>query len=182
MVFGFGCRTALRGRFFCTAAIPIGSIAFAPKKIQTVDRLVLFGIKLARERLQVSVPTDDKNAAFYSPLEMPMQYTMSGRSCLYIFLIVGALVSGSSGQHRHGFPTPPPPAVPGGPPSQDPKAPAPRLDIVTIEREPKEMAALASSIPGDVEQLKKGLLPSSALDKLKRIEKLSKELRGRIRP
>jgi len=56
------------------------------------------------------------------------------------------------------------------------------LDIVTIEREAKEMAALASTIPGDVEQLKKGLLPSSALDKLKRIEKLSKHLRGRIRP
>ena len=111
-----------------------------------------------------------------------MQYIVSGRLCLYIFLIVGALISGSSAQHRHGYPTPPPPAVSDGPPSPDPKANASRLDIVTMEREAKEMAALASSIPGDIEQLKKGLLPSSALDKLKRIEKLSKQLRGRIRP
>ncbi len=44
------------------------------------------------------------------------------------------------------------------------------------------MAALAASIPGDIEQLKKGLLPSDAIDKLKRIEKLSKQLRGQIRP
>jgi len=56
------------------------------------------------------------------------------------------------------------------------------LDIVTMEREAKEMAALASTIPGDIEQVKKGLLPRSALDKLQRIEKLSKQLRRRIRP
>jgi len=51
-----------------------------------------------------------------------------------------------------------------------------------MEREAKEMAALAVSIPGDIEQLKKGLLPKDAFDKLKRIEKLSKQLRGQIRP
>jgi len=92
------------------------------------------------------------------------------------------MVSGSSGQHRRGYPIPPPPAVPDSPPSQDPRAAASRLDVVTMEREAKEMAALASTIPGDIEQLKKGLLPRSALDKLQRIEKLSKELRRRIRP
>src|SRR4030081_3883299 len=105
---------------------------------------------------------------------MLMQYTISGRLCLCIFLIVGALISGSSAQRRHGYPTPPPPAVPDAPLSPDPRATA-KLDIVTMERDAKEMAALASSIPDDVEQLKKGLLPSSVLEKLKRIEKLSKQ-------
>ena len=51
-----------------------------------------------------------------------------------------------------------------------------------MEREARELSSLASSIPGDVEQLKKGLLPSDAVDKLKRIEKLSKQLRAQIRP
>ena len=157
-------------------------MAFPSKKIQTIDKSILFGIKLAGERLQLTCGTTRRAHGTYGPLEMPMQYTMSGRSCLCIFLTVGALISGSSGQHRRGYPIPPPPAVPDGPPSPDPRATASRLDIVTIEREAKEMAALASTIPGDVEQLKKGLLPSSALDKLKRIEKLSKHLRGRIRP
>ena len=51
-----------------------------------------------------------------------------------------------------------------------------------MEREARELSALAASIPGDVEQLKKGLLPRDALDKLKRIEKLSKQLRAQIQP
>jgi len=57
-----------------------------------------------------------------------------------------------------------------------------RLDTFAMEREARELSALASSIPGDVEQLKKGLLPSDAVDKLKRIEKLSRQLRRQIRP
>jgi hypothetical protein len=51
-----------------------------------------------------------------------------------------------------------------------------------MEREARQLSALASSIPGDVEQFQKRLLPSNAVDKLKRIEKLSKQLRGQIRP
>jgi len=49
-----------------------------------------------------------------------------------------------------------------------------------MEREAKELAQLASSIPGDVEQLKQGLLPKDTVEKLKRIEKLSKQLRAQI--
>ena len=111
-----------------------------------------------------------------------MEYRMRGRLCLCILLIGVVLVGGSSAQHRNGYPTPPAPAVPADTTSRSPKATSSRLDTVTMEREAKEMAALASSIPADIEQLKKGLLPSSAIDKLKRIEKLSKELRSHIRP
>ena len=93
-----------------------------------------------------------------------------------------ALVAASSGQHRRGYPTPPPPVVPDGPPAPKPQFSHPRLDAATMEREAKEMAVLAASVPEDVEQLKKGLLPKDAYDKLKRIEKLSKQLRGQMRP
>jgi hypothetical protein len=51
-----------------------------------------------------------------------------------------------------------------------------------MEREARELSTLAGSIPGDVDQLKKGLLPRDAKDKLKRIEKLAKQLRGQIQP
>ena len=103
------------------------------------------------------------------------------RLWLGMFLIAVTLVSGSSGQNRRGYPTPPAPGVPDIPTSPEPKL-FRRLDSVAMERESKEMAALAASIPGDVEQLRKGLLPSSTFDKLKRIEKLSKQLRSQMRP
>ncbi|MFY9560318.1 MAG: hypothetical protein WAQ52_08810 [Terriglobales bacterium] len=110
-----------------------------------------------------------------------MQRTAIGKSCLGTLLIAGVLVSGSSGQRRRGYPKPPPPPVVQDQPASEPKS-IQRLDTFAMEREARELSALASSIPGDVEQLKKGLLPKDAMDKLKRIEKLSKQLRGQIRP
>ena len=110
-----------------------------------------------------------------------MQRTAFGKFCLGTLLIAIVLVSGSSGQHRGGYPKPPEPSVAQDKSPSDTKS-IRRLDTFTMEREARELSVLASSIPGDVEQLKKGLLPSDAVDKLKRIEKLSKELRNRIRP
>ncbi len=101
------------------------------------------------------------------------------RPCLAILLFAlfaVALSSGAGGQHRRGYPVPPAPATPDAPAAPEPKLSTHHFDSVTMEREAKEMAAVAASIPGDIEQLKKGLLPSNAFDKLKRIEKLSKQL------
>ena len=106
---------------------------------------------------------------------------MMDRLFLLLLLIAIALMGGSTGQRRT-FPTPPAPAEREAPPTSPPaKLHDPRMDSVTMEREAKEMAALAASIPGDIEQMKKGLLPSDAFDKLKRIEKLSRDLRSQIR-
>ena len=110
-----------------------------------------------------------------------MQRTAIGRFCLGTLLLAMVLVSGSSGQRRRGYPKPPGPLVARDEPTSDTKS-SHRLDTFAMEREARELSALASSIPDDVEQLKKGLLPSDAVDKLKRIEKLSKQLRGQIRP
>ena len=105
-----------------------------------------------------------------------------GGLSLGTLVIAIVLVGGSSGQqHQRTFPKPPGPAVAHQESTSDVKS-IRRLDTVTMEREARELSALASSIPTDVEQLKKGLLPSDAVDKLKRIEKLSKQLRGQIRP
>jgi hypothetical protein len=109
-----------------------------------------------------------------------MQRKVLGALGMEILLIAIVMMTGSGGQVRHGFPTPPEPAVHEEQNSQARKLPIPRTDGVAMEREAKEMSALAASIPGDIELMKKGLLPSDALDKLKRIEKLSKQLRGQI--
>lgn len=114
-----------------------------------------------------------------------MQQTMALRTslskALVVLVVVLGLGGGSSGQHRRSFPQPPPPSVVPDQPAPEAK-PMQRLDTFTMEREAHELSALAASVPGDVDQLKKGMLPKDAVDKLKRIEKLSRQLRGQIRP
>jgi len=102
-----------------------------------------------------------------------------GGSCLVSLLIVVVLGSGSLGQ-RGNYPKPPDPAIT-EPPSPEIGVPR-KPDIVEMEREAHELSVLAGSIPGDVDQMKKGLLPKDAVDKLKKIEKLSKRLRTQIQP
>jgi len=46
-----------------------------------------------------------------------------------------------------------------------------------IRREAEELAALTKSIPADIAAANQGLLPKDIVDKLNRIEKLSKQLR-----
>jgi hypothetical protein len=46
-----------------------------------------------------------------------------------------------------------------------------------IRREAEELAALTKSIPADVAAANQGLLPKDIVEKLNRIEKLSKQLR-----
>ncbi|HUM03843.1 MAG TPA: hypothetical protein VLT90_00180 [Terriglobales bacterium] len=94
-------------------------------------------------------------------------------------LIAFIMVTASNGQ-RGNYPRPPAPAIP----DQSPPGTKTfhRLDTVEMEREARELSALASSVPGDIDLVKKGLLPKDAVDKLKRIEKLSRRLRGQIQP
>jgi len=51
-----------------------------------------------------------------------------------------------------------------------------RLDGAQLMREANELAKLANEIPSLVEQANKGLLSKDLNDRLKRIEKLSKQL------
>jgi len=55
-------------------------------------------------------------------------------------------------------------------------------DPAQVQRDAKELASLAKLIPSEVEQLKTGRLPKDLDDQLKRIEKLSKQLRREIAP
>jgi len=59
---------------------------------------------------------------------------------------------------------------------------ASRIDVARLRQDADELASLAQSIPPDVDQTTKGILPKDLDKKLKRIEKLSKQLRSRISP
>ncbi len=66
----------------------------------------------------------------------------------------------------------------------DPPSPPSKrtVDPVKLRAEANELADLAHSVPADVDQVSQGKLPKDFTDKLKRIEKLSKQLRGELTP
>jgi hypothetical protein len=55
-------------------------------------------------------------------------------------------------------------------------------DAAKLKRDADELTQLAASIPADVERASKGVLVTDLNVRLKRIEKLSKQLRREIRP
>ena len=65
---------------------------------------------------------------------------------------------------------------------ESPQARVQNLDLAQLQREADELSCLAQSIPTDVDAVGKGMLPRDVLDKLKRIEKISKRLRGALAP
>jgi hypothetical protein len=83
---------------------------------------------------------------------------------------------------------PVPPGSLGGPaptiyvPPYPGRTAASRVDPVTLQREAKQLLELSQSVQPDIESLRRGLLSKDLLDKLKRIEKLSKHLREQVAP
>jgi len=55
-----------------------------------------------------------------------------------------------------------------------------RIDPAKLKRDADELASLAQTIPPGIEQTTKGVLPKDLVDRLKRIEKLAKQLRSQI--
>jgi hypothetical protein len=55
-----------------------------------------------------------------------------------------------------------------------------KLDPAKLREEAAELAKLAQSVPADVGQIVQGKIPKDAIDRLKRIEKISKQLRTEL--
>jgi Skp family chaperone for outer membrane proteins len=65
----------------------------------------------------------------------------------------------------------------------DPKAQAKiKQDPAQLQREARELLDLSQSLQLDIESLNRGLHPKDTSEKLKRIQKLAKHLRGEIEP
>jgi|SRR5581483_758746 len=80
-----------------------------------------------------------------------------------------------------GWPQPPEPADKGTiVPRRAEAQPNPRLDALQLQREARELSDLANTLPVDVNQVTHGVLPKDLIEKLKRIEKLAKHIRGEI--
>ena len=68
-------------------------------------------------------------------------------------------------------------------PQEQPIAqPKVKLDAAQLQREGQELLDLAQSLQADIDSLNHGLHPKDTVDKLKRIQKLAKNLRGEIAP
>jgi hypothetical protein len=61
-------------------------------------------------------------------------------------------------------------------------APKIKVDPAQLQREGRELLELSQSLQGDIESVNQGLHPKDTLEKLKRIQKLAKHLRGEIEP
>ena len=53
-------------------------------------------------------------------------------------------------------------------------------DFAKLRKDAAELAALAQAIPSDIDQTGKGILPKDLTERLKRIEKLAKNLRSQV--
>lgn len=59
---------------------------------------------------------------------------------------------------------------------------APSVDTAKLQRDADELATLAATIPPAINKTIHGVLPNDLLERLKRIEKLSKRLRSELNP
>jgi hypothetical protein len=55
-----------------------------------------------------------------------------------------------------------------------------QVDLTKLHQEADQLAKTAQTIPADISVIEKGLLPKDLTEKLKEIEKLSKELRKQL--
>lgn len=85
-------------------------------------------------------------------------------------------------------------SVPPGAPTPDPAyvplvlvpnmpiqgSPRPHIDPLELRREAGQVLELSKSIQSDFDSVSRGLLPKDTIEKLKKIEKMSKHLRSEI--
>lgn len=55
-----------------------------------------------------------------------------------------------------------------------------RLSASQVQNDAKELAELCAAVTSDMDDVKKGLLPKDSVDRLKRMEKLSKRMRDNL--
>lgn len=102
---------------------------------------------------------------------------MKALGCGVVFLVLVVSASAQNPQSGSG--------MPGASQSQPERvlpaaAPQGKANADQLQRNAEELMTLTQSIPTDIDALNRGLLPKDMVDKLKRIEKLSKQLRKQL--
>ena len=67
-------------------------------------------------------------------------------------------------------------------PLDPPLSNTPRLDSAKLKQQADELALLSAEVPSDIATVSRGQIPKDLGDKLKRIEKLAKNLRNQLVP
>ena len=106
---------------------------------------------------------------------------MKKSAWLSLPLMLGLFLASAIPQTRNHFPTPPEPLDPTTS-NRTPAGPTRRVDLAQLQREADDLARTAQTIPSDVANVRKGMLPKDVIEKLKQIEKLSKRLRTELNP
>ena len=101
-------------------------------------------------------------------------------SYLCACLLIAAAITSAAGQFH--YPIPPEPQNRENTRQDSKPARRTPLDTIQLNREAQELSELSQSIPLDIQRVNQGLLPKDTIDKLKRIEKLSKHLRSELNP
>jgi len=135
---------------------------------------------LRRLRCRPSSPLYLSNTDVKSKGEVGWTTMSNWKQRLSVMLFCAACTVLCAAQGRK-FPTPPEPADPtiytqGKSQTQ----PRPRIDVLELQREARELSDLAHTVPTDIDKVSHGLLPKDLAEKLKRIEKLSKHLRTEV--
>jgi hypothetical protein len=101
--------------------------------------------------------------------------------CLLACVLLASANPVALPQRQSNWPVPPAPA------DRSVTAPQPKrgngkhqLDRLAIEREASELLQLSQSLQPDIKDVTHGMLPEDTIAKLKRIEKLSKNLRKEL--
>jgi hypothetical protein len=55
-------------------------------------------------------------------------------------------------------------------------------DPVKLQHEAQELLELSQSLQSDIDSVNRGVMPKDTIEKLKRVEKLAKHLRGELTP
>ncbi len=104
------------------------------------------------------------------------------KSALLSLPLLGLLVTVAAPQTiGHHFPTPPEP-LDNTTTQKAPAAASRHIDLARLQKEADDLARTAQTIPSDVANVRKGMLPKDVIEKLKQIEKLSKRLRTELNP
>ena len=123
------------------------------------------------------------NASCISRIAVEFQKFCEGVAVKYLLssCLIVLLCSPVNPQARNNWPHPPE-AADDSATAAKPTAPhlKTRTDPFELQREAKELLELSQSLQPDMESVNHGILPKDTTEKLKRIEKLSKRLRGEL--